>query len=215
MRKLKRGEPQSRTLADEAPHAASLLRQLPSADARLELVRRIESLARSRVRAAGRKLADAKKAELAALHEAVAGATDDQVIDLHQRMGELPTTLAAHVEVLRACLAAREGGEPRDFADWIVLAMSRADPSIEKGAKFMPNGRGRGPLRKLIDKELPNLAGMTPMRAWGWLAELPARRRQGFEFTGATENGSATKKGHPPISFKTFSNQLRQARTKT
>lgn len=206
-------KPKPKTLPEEAPHVAVLLRRLPTADERLRLVHGVEAKARSQVKAAGAKLTGAKSAELAALHRQVAEADDDDLAVLYLRRSELPPTLAAHVDLLRACLAAREGGEPRDFADWIMLAMSRADPLIEKGALFQSNGRGRGPIRKLIDKEFKHLSGKTPIQAWGWLSKLPARRRQGFEFTENTENGSATKAGYPPIAFKTFSNQLRLART--
>lgn len=97
---------------------------------------------------------------------------------------------------------------------WAAFVVMAREHVAARGEKFKSNGRGRGPIRKLIDKELANLGDMTPIEAWAWLADLPARRRQGFDFTESTRNGSATKKGYPPVAFKTFSNQLSMARTK-
>jgi len=215
----KPARPKPKTLPEDASHVAVLLRRLPTADERLKLVQGIETKARAQVEAAAANLAkaagsrltkarSAKLAELAVLHQQVIAADDDDLAVLYLQKDQLPPTLAAHVDLLRACLAAREGGEPRDFADWIMLAMSRADPLIEKGAKFKPRGGRPGKMAKLIKSEIAALRDMAASDAWKYLGDLPETSRLKIEF-GATD---AWVPGTGNVGFRRFSNLLSAAK---
>ena len=99
----------------------------------------------------------------------------DHVVLLHLERLRWPPAVAAHVEVLRACLSIREAPDVPSLRDWLLRACEGTHPDRVRGGKFKPAGRGSGPIRKKIAAVLAKQPHLKNAELWEIVKARPPR----------------------------------------